>query len=148
MVVARTVVVLLALAAVAALTPAPVLAAPTIPVRVRIIKGSRQGPPAMDPKLVDLHVQLGALAYQRWDEAAEQRAVMEFNKPLTIPLPDGSKLELTLTDSRKETVTFDLKVPARKAPIRLTFSKDQRIVQQVTGEKDGAAFFATIRPWP
>jgi hypothetical protein len=148
MAVARTVVLLLAVALVAALAPPAAEAAPTIPVRVRIIRGSRQGPAAVDPKLADLQGQLGKLAYQRWDEMGEQQSAMEFNKPVTMPLPDGSTLELTLADARKETVTFDVKVPARKTYSRLTISKDQRIVHQVTGEKDGTAFFATIRPWP
>jgi hypothetical protein len=148
MAVGRTVVVLLAFAVVAALAPAPAQGAQTIPVRLRIIKGSRQGPAAVDPKLADLQGQLGKLAYQRWDQVGEQESAMEFDKPLTMPLPDGTKLELVLVDARKETVTFEVKVPARKTHSRLTISKDQRIVHQVTGEKDGAAFFATVRPWP
>ncbi|GEJ57607.1 hypothetical protein [Anaeromyxobacter diazotrophicus] len=144
----RTFVALLALALCAALAPAAVHAAPTIPVRVRILKGSRQGPPAVDPRLADLHGQLGKLAYQRWDQVGEQQAAMELDKPLTLPLPDGSTLELTIVDARKDTVTFDVKVAARKTHSRLTISKDQRIVHQVAGEKDGAALFATVRPWP
>ncbi len=128
---------------------APSLAfAASIPVRVRIIKGSRQGPPAMDPKLVDLHRQLGKLAYQRWDEVGEHSKDMEFGKPVTFPLPDGATLELTLVDSRKETVTFVVRVPARRTHSRLTISKDQRIVHQVADEKNGEAYFATVRPWP
>jgi hypothetical protein len=139
---------LLALALFALHLPHRAHAAPTIPVRVRILKGSRQGPPAVDPRLADLHGQLGKLAYQRWDQVGEQSSNMEFNKPWTMPIPDGSALELTLVDARKDTVTFDVKVPAGKTRSRLTISKDQRIVHQLTGEKDGAAFFASVRPWP
>ena len=137
---------LLAVGVLAAL-PSEALAA-TVPVRVRIIKGSRQGPAAVDPKLADLQGQLGRLAYQRWEQVGEQRAEMDFNKPLSFVLPDGATLELVLVDARKDTVTFEVKVPARRTHSRLTISKDQRIVHQVTGETNGAAFFATVRPWP
>lgn len=139
--------VLLAAAFLAA-APSLAAAATTIPVRVRIIKGSRQGPPSVDPKLADVQGQLGSLAYQRWEQVGEQRADMDFNKPLSIPLPDGATLELVLVDARKDTVTFEVKVPARKTHSRLTIAKDQRIVHQVTGETNGEAFFATVRPWP
>ena len=44
-------------------------------------------------------------------------------------------------------MTFQIRVGAR-AHSKLTISKDQRIVHQVTDEKDGAAYFATVRPWP
>jgi hypothetical protein len=57
-------------------------------------------------------------------------------------------LELTLVDAHKDTVTFQVRVPARLTNSRLTISKDQRIVHQVTDEKAGEAYFATIRPWP
>jgi hypothetical protein len=135
--------------AAAVLTAAPSLASPaTIPVRVRILKGSRQGPPAIDPKLADLRGQLGRLAYVRWDEVGEHTRQMEFGKPITLPLPDGASLELTLVDSRKETVTFDVRVAARRTHSRLTISKDQRIVHQVADEKNGEAYFASVRPWP
>jgi len=143
----RTVLGLLLAAGVVAASPSLALAA-TVPVRVRIIKGSRQGPPSVDPKLADVQGQLGRLAYQRWEQVGEQRAEMDFNKPLSIALPDGATLELVLVDARKDTVTFEVKVPARKTHSRLTIAKDQRIVHQVTGETNGEAFFATVRPWP
>jgi hypothetical protein len=121
--------------------------AATIPVRVRILKGSRQGPPAVDPKLSDLQSQLGRLAYVRWDQVGERRADMDFGKPASFPLPDGASLELTLVDARKDTVTFEVKVAGR-AHSRLTIAKDQRIVHQVADEKNGEAYFASVRPWP
>ncbi|HUK65240.1 MAG TPA: hypothetical protein VLV17_00325 [Anaeromyxobacteraceae bacterium] len=123
-------------------------AAGTVPVRVRILKGSRQGPPSVDPKLADLAQQLGKLAYVRWDEVREEHADLEFDRPLALALPDGTTLELTLVDSRKDTVTFEVRVTARGTRSRLTISKDQRIVHQVTAEKGGEAYFATVRPWP
>ena len=139
---------LLAFALFALHAPSRAQAAPTVPVRVRILKGSRQGPPMVDPRLADLHGQLGKLAYQRWEMVGEQESSMDSNKPWTLPIPDGSKLELTLVAAGGDTVTFDVKVPAGKTHSRLTISKDQRIVHQLTGEKDGAAFFASVRPWP
>ncbi|HTT69624.1 MAG TPA: hypothetical protein VMG32_00265 [Anaeromyxobacteraceae bacterium] len=126
----------------------PGLAADAVPVRVRILRGSRQGPPALDPKLADLQQQLGKIAYQRWDEVAERQTTLEFKKPLALTLPDGATLELTLLDARKDTVTFEVRVSARGTRSRLTISKDQRIVHQVTDEKGGEAYFATVRPWP
>jgi hypothetical protein len=30
----------------------------------------------------------------------------------------------------------------------MTISKDERLVHQVTGEKDGVAYFVSVRPWP
>jgi hypothetical protein len=128
---------------------APAAAAESsIPVRVRIIKGSRQGPAAMDPKLQDLSGQLGRLAYLRWEEVGQQVRDFTFKKPIDFPLPDGAVLQLTLEDARKETVTFLVKVTASRTSSRLTISKDQRIVHQVTDEKGGEAYFATVRPWP
>lgn len=122
-------------------------AAAGVPVRIRIIKGSREGPASIDPRLEDLRGQLSRLSYQRWEQAAEQQLTMEFNKKASIAIPDGSRLDLTLTESSKDTVTFRLEVSGR-AQSRLTISKDQRIVHQVADEKGGAAYFATIRPWP
>jgi hypothetical protein len=123
------------------------LAAASVPVRVRVLKGSRAGPPEVDPRLEDVRSQLSRLAYQRWEQTGEQRLDVEFNKPVSVAIPGGSPLELTLVDSRKDTVTFQLRVGG-KAQSKLTIAKDQRIVHQVTDEKDGAAYFATIRPWP
>jgi hypothetical protein len=134
-------------AALLAAAPAAASAA-TIPVRVRILKGSRHGPPAVDPRLADLRGQLGRLAYVHWEQVGEYDRQMEFGKPVTMPLPDGASLELTLVDSRKDTVTFDVRVAARRTHSRLTISKDQRIVYQVADEKNGEAVFASVRPWP
>jgi hypothetical protein len=127
--------------------PAAAEAAP-IPVRVRILKGSRQGPPAVDPKLADLQGQLGRLAYVKWDQVGEHRAEMDLGKSQSFPLPDGASLDLSLVEARKDTVTFEVSVPARKTRSRLTISKDQRIVHQVADEKNGEAYFASVRPWP
>jgi hypothetical protein len=123
-------------------------AAPGIPVRIRVIKGSRQGPAAVDPRLADLHPQLSRLAYSRWDEVGEQQADMDFKKPVAVALPSGERLEIEVLESRKDTVTIEVRVPAYRTTSRLTLSKDKRLVQQVTPEKGGEAYFVTVRPWP
>ena len=139
--------VLAALAAALFTVGTSALAAPGIPVRVRIIMGSRQGPPSVDPRLADVQGQLSRLAYQRWEQAAEQQTTMALGQKTSIAIPGGTRLDLTIADATKDTVTFRLEVPGR-AQSRLTIGKDQRIVHQVVDEKDGTAFFATIRPWP
>jgi len=137
-----------AVVAAAILSALPADAEPGIPVRVRVIRGSRQGPPAVDPQLQDLQSQLGHTAYLRWDQVGEHRADMDFNKPLDVPLPSGDRMQIAILESRKDTVTFEVRVPAQKTQSRLTISKDKRIVHQVTPEKGGEAYFVTIRPWP
>jgi len=140
--------VLAGMAAAALAVALPAEAAPGIPVRIRVIKGSRQGAPGVDPRLVDLQPQLSRLAYARWDQAGEQQADMDFKKPVAVPLPSGERLEIEILESRKDTVTIEVRVPAHKATSRLTISKDKRLVHQVTPERGGEAYFVTVRPWP
>ncbi|MBI5068798.1 MAG: hypothetical protein HZB56_11215 [Deltaproteobacteria bacterium] len=140
----RTLALLLALC----LAPAALAAEPTIPVRVRILKGSRQGPPALDPRLADLAGQLGKTAYQRWEQVAEETRAMAFKRQADLALPGGETLQLVLEAAHEETVTIQVKVPARKTQSRITISKTQRIVHQVTDERGGEALFVSIRPWP
>ncbi|HEY7725756.1 MAG TPA: hypothetical protein VH880_10495 [Anaeromyxobacteraceae bacterium] len=140
---------LVAISLAAGLAPrAAAPAEPAIPVRVRVIKGSRQGPPAIDPRLEYLRGHLGKLAWQRWEQVSEEGREMRFRRPERFALPAGESLELTLEDARRDTVTFRVRLPARQAQSRLTISKDQRIVHQITDEKGGEALFATVRPWP
>lgn len=140
----------LALAALGLLALAgPAAAAePTIPVRVRVLLASRQGPPAVDPRLADLAGQLGKLAYPRWEQASEAVLPFAFGRAAEVRLPDGAALELTLLSSHETTVTFQVRVPGKRAHSRLTISKDQRIVHQVTDERGGVATFVSVRPWP
>ena len=126
----------------------PALAAPGVPVRVRVIKGSREQPAQVDPRLADLKTQLSSLSYLQWAQVTEQELDMDFKKPADITLPDGAKLTLTLVESRKDTVTFDVSLPGHKTHSKLTISKDKRIVHQVSDEKAGVAYFASVRPWP
>ncbi|HZZ86320.1 MAG TPA: hypothetical protein VFE30_17450 [Anaeromyxobacteraceae bacterium] len=127
--------------------PSPAAAA-GVPVRVRVLEGSRKGPAQVDAGLRDLQPQLSRLSYQRWTQVKEEQRELEPGKPASFTLPDGSALELVIQEARKDAVTFQLRVPAHQTSSRLTISKDQRIVHQVAPEKDGAAVFVSIRPWP
>ncbi len=124
------------------------IAATTVPVRVRLLKAMRTGPASVDVKLIDLEPQLGKLAYKRWEAISEHHAEMEASKPASFDLPDGAVLELTLLADTKDSVTFEVKVTAHKMRSKLTISRDQRIVHQVSDDKDGVAYFCSVRPWP
>jgi len=127
---------------------APVLAVDGIPARIRVLKGSRQGPPGVDPGLHDLERQLSHTAYVRWEQAGDIQETMAFKKPVLVSLPGGWQVVVTLVESRKDTATYEVLVPSTRTHSRLTIPKDKRIVHQVTPEKGGDAYFVTIRPWP
>jgi hypothetical protein len=131
-----------------ALGPAAGLAADTVPVRVRLFKGSRQGPPSYDPQLADLKPQLTRLNYARWEQSSQSDHQMSFGQTVEVSVPGEGSMSLKLTGSTKDSVTFEVKVPAQKTQSKLTISKDQRIVHQVTQEKGGTAYFTSIRAWP
>jgi len=126
----------------------PALAAAEVPVRVRVLKGDRQGPAQVDPKLEDLKKQLGKLAYQKWDQLSEQRLTMADKKTQFVALPDGNHVGLTVQEVRGDTVTFEVAMAQRNTMSRLTIEKGKRIVHQVTGEKGGVAYFVTLHAWP
>jgi hypothetical protein len=137
-----------ALLAVALLAVAvPVAADPGIPVRIRLLKGSRQGPPGMAPGLEDLRSQLSHTAYVRWEQVGESRTTMEPRRATSLSLPGGVQVQVTLLEVRGDAATFEIQVPSSRTQSRLTVTKDKRIVQQVTAEKGGEAFFVTVRPW-
>jgi hypothetical protein len=48
---------------------------------------------------------------------------------------------------RGDAATFEIQVPSSRTQSRLTVTRDKRIVQQVTAEKGGEAYFVTVRPW-
>jgi hypothetical protein len=136
---------LVALGVVFATAGMPRLAAAAgTPVQIRIVKGSRQGAPAVDPRLDDVKGQLSKLTYVRWDVAGEQQVTLDVGKSATVSLPEGGALVVTLVETNGNRLTFQLQ--GGGASSRLTISRDQRIVQQVTDEKNGVAYFATIRP--
>ncbi len=140
--------ILLAVAAGLTLLAAPAFAEPPVPVRVRILKGSRAKPPKFDPKLEDLKKQLSRLAYSQWEQVKEQQISMATGKTEFVELPGGEQVGLTLLEVRGDTVTFEVAMATRNTQSRLTIEKDQRIVHQVSREKSGIAYFLSARAWP
>ncbi|WP_242360369.1 MULTISPECIES: hypothetical protein [unclassified Anaeromyxobacter] len=126
----------------------PTAAHAEVPVRVRVIKGSRQGPAKVDPRLEDLRRQLSPLAYVRWDQVSEHRMELERGRTQFVELPGGESAALTLQERHGDTVTFEVALTSRNTQSRLTVQKGQRIVHQVTGEKKGEALFLTVNAWP
>jgi hypothetical protein len=145
----------IAVAALALLLPAlwPVAdaaepAAATIPVRVRILKGSRQGPASLDPKLAVMKQQLSKLAYQRWEQLSERDYEMAVKQTIFTPLPYDETVALTVEASTTRTVTIEVALAHRNTQSRLTIDKGQRIVHQVSAEKNGVAYFVSVHAWP
>ena len=137
-----------ALLAAAVLATLPAVAEAQVPVRVRIIKGSRQGPASVDPRLEDQKRQLSALAYVKWEQVEEKRLELQQGKPQFVTIPGGEDVAVTLQERRGDTVTIEVALAARNTQSRLTVEKGQRIVHQVTAEKGGAAYFLTVLAWP
>jgi len=138
----------LAAAACLALLLPTLAAAADVPVRVRVLRGSRQGPAKVDPQLADLHKQLGKLAYLTWDQVSVSELAMADRKTQFVDLPGGEHVGLTVQEVRGETVTFEVALVQRNTMSRLTVEKGQRIVHQVSGEKAGVAYFVTVMAWP
>jgi hypothetical protein len=132
----------------ALLLSAPVSAQADVPVHLRIIKGSKKGPAKMDPALEPLKRQLSSLAYVRWELASDDERTMSKGKLESVKLPDGDEVTINVTDEAPDKVTFEVTLVARKTQSRLTVEKGQRIVHQVSGEKNGSAFFLTVIAWP
>ena len=137
-----------ALLAVAVLAAAPAVASAQVPVRVRVIKGSRQGPPSVDPRLENQKRQLSALAYVKWELVDEKSLELKQGKPQFVTIPGGEDVAVTLQEQRPNAVTIEVAVAARNTQSRLTVEKGQRIIHQVTAEKGGAAYFITVLAWP
>jgi len=132
----------------AALALAPLTARAEVPVHIRIIKGSRNGPAKMDDSLLVLKKQLSSLAYVRWTQESDEKRTMSKGKIEFFKLPDGDDVSLQLRDEAPDKVTFEVTLLARKTHNKLTVERGQRIVHQVSGEKDGSAFFLTVIVWP
>ena len=142
----RTLAALLAAALLA--IPALADAQQAVPVRIRVIKGSRQGPAAVDPRLENQKRQLSALAYVKWDLVEEKSLELAQGKTQFLSLPGGDDVGVTLQERHGNAVTIEVALAARNTQSRLTVEKGQRIVHQVTPEKNGSAFFLTVLAWP
>jgi hypothetical protein len=132
----------------ALLTAAPTVGFADVPVHLRVIKGSKKGPAKMDPSLEPLKRQLSSLAYVRWELASDEERTMSKGKLESVKLPDGDEVTINVAEESPDKVTFEVTVVARKTQSRLTVEKGQRIVHQVSGEKNGSAFFLTVIAWP
>jgi hypothetical protein len=119
-----------------------------IPVKVRVIKGSRKGPASLDPALAPLKHQLSKLAYVHWEQVSERAFEMTPKKTEFTPLPYGDHVALTLQEVTATTVTVEVALAQRNTQSRLTIEKGQRIVHQVSGEKNGVAYFVTVHVAP
>jgi hypothetical protein len=131
-----------------ALLAAPVAASAGVPVQIRVIKGSRQGPAQVDERLDDLKRQLSALAYVRWAQVRSERLDLDKGKTEFVELPGNDSVGVSLQEQRGEVVTFEVSLTSRNTQSRLTVEKGQRIVHQVTPEKGGEALFITVLAWP
>ena len=137
-----------ALIAVAAIAAVPAVAEAQVPVRIRIIKGSRSGAHVIDARLKNQQRQLSALAYVNWQLVEEKDLTLEQGKPQFVALPSGDDVGVTLQERHGNAVTIEVALAARNTQSRLTVEKGQRIVHQVTAEKDGTAYFVTVLAWP
>jgi hypothetical protein len=126
----------------------PAAASAGVPVGIRIIKGSRQGPAQVDPRLDDLKRQLSPLAYVRWEQVKAERLQLLPGKTEFVEIPGGDSVGVTLQEQRGDVVTFEVSLTSRNTESRLTVEKGQRIVHQVTPEKGGEALFVTVQAWP
>lgn len=138
----------LAALALAAVLLVPALASAEVPVGIRVIKGSRQGPASVDPKLADLKRQLSALAYVRWEQVKSEKLDLVRGKTEFVSIPGDDTVGVTLEQQRGDVVTFEVSLTSRNTQSRLTVEKGQRIVHQVTPEKGGEALFVTVQAWP
>jgi 3-oxoacyl-[acyl-carrier-protein] synthase III len=124
------------------------LASAPIPVRVRVIRGTRTGPAWLDPALAPLKLQLSKLSYQRWEQVSERAFEMTLKKTEFTSLPTGDHVALTVQENGGKTVTIEVALAQRNTQSRLTIEKGQRILHQVTGEKGGVAYFVTVHVAP
>jgi hypothetical protein len=116
-----------------------------VPVRIRVLQGFRQGSPGVPPGLEDLRGQLSATAYVRWEQAGEVQAQMLPRKPVPVSLPGGEAVSVTLVESRGGASTFEVSAPGSRTQSRVTVPAGKRIVQQVSAERGGSAWFVTIK---
>lgn len=117
----------------------------TVPVRIRVLQGFRQGPPGLPPGLEDLRAQLSSTAYVRWEQAGEVQAAMAPGKTQPVSLPAGGTVSVKLVEARQGAATFEVSAPGSRTQSRVTVPPGKRIVQQVSAEQGGSAWFVTIK---
>lgn len=117
----------------------------TVPVRIRVLQGFRQGPPGVPPGLEDLRAQLSSTAYVRWEQAGEVQASLSPGKTQAVSLPAGGAVSVKLVEARQGSATFEVSAPGSRTQSRVTVPPGKRIVQQVSAEQGGSAWFVTIK---
>jgi hypothetical protein len=118
---------------------------PPVSVRIRVLQGFRQGAPGVPPGLEDLRGQLSATAYVRWEQAGEMQASMAPGKTQPVSLPTGGTVSVKLVEARQGAATFEVSAPGSRTQSRVTVPPGKRIVQQVSAEQGGSAWFVTIK---
>jgi hypothetical protein len=132
--------------AVAVLVCLPAWAADApVSVRIRVLQGFRQGAPGVPPGLEDLRGQLSATAYVRWEQAGEMQASLVPGKTQPVSLPAGETVSVKLVEARQGAATFEVSAPGSRTQSRVTVPAGKRIVQQVSAEQGGSAWFVTIK---
>jgi hypothetical protein len=66
-------------------------------------------------------------------------------KPVQVALPGGEVVSVTLVEARSGAATFEVSAPGSRTQSRVTVPPGKRIVQQVTPERGGSAWFVTIK---
>ncbi|MFO0584993.1 MAG: hypothetical protein U0229_22180 [Anaeromyxobacter sp.] len=135
----------LSLLAALALPPA---ARAEVPVGIRVVRASKQGPAQIDPRLADLKRQISPLAYVRWEQVSEKKADLKLGKTEFVELPGGDSVGVTLQEHRGNTLTLEVAITQRNTQSRVTVEKGQRIVHGVSPEKGGEAVFIVLTGWP
>ena len=95
--------------------------------------------------LADLRGQLSATAYVRWEQAGEVQASMVPGKTQPVSLPAGGTVSVKLVEARQGAATFEVSAPGSRTQSRVTVPPGKRIVQQVSAEQGGSAWFVTIK---
>ncbi|MEI7703043.1 MAG: hypothetical protein WCK73_00440 [Deltaproteobacteria bacterium] len=116
-----------------------------VPVRIRVLQGFRQGTPGLPPGLEDLKAQLSATAYVRWEQAEEVKVSLAPGKSVAVSLPGGRAVSVLLVESKSGAATFEVSAPDSRTRSRVTVPPGKRIVQQVSAEQGGSAWFVTIK---
>jgi len=64
---------------------------------------------------------------------------------VAVSIPGGDVVTVTLVDARAGSATFEVSAPASRTQSRVTVGRGKRIVQQVSAERGGTAWFVTIK---
>ncbi len=66
-------------------------------------------------------------------------------KTQPVSLPRGGTVSVKLVEARQGAATFEVSAPGSRTQSRVTVPPGKRIVQQVSAEQGGSAWFVTIK---